>query len=236
MLAHVWEHACFHCMYAASVQYAQRSCMNTYMFAHTQRRFLVFANKKTLVFAGACANVSAYGLFGGRAHALLSVWVHAYFCCAICNERWVLISFGDICGPASYCICGYGLTIPLPNTLPYYPRIHHHPCPLSQTTTIGGEFPPSIMGARRRNLRLARGSADSVCLRAHRYLHYAPPRPHTRPCTLTTFLHTATLHSHLLPANAAPPHSHLCLPVRFAERERLFLLHNRTDLRCRIAL
>ena len=42
-----------------------------------------------------------------------------------------------------------------------------------------------IMGARRRNLRLARGSAESVCLRAHCYLHHAPPRPHTWPRTLT---------------------------------------------------
>jgi len=46
-------------------------------------------------------------------------------------------------------------------TLPYYPR------PVSQATTIVRGLPPSIMGARRRNPRLARGSADSVCLRAH---------------------------------------------------------------------
>jgi len=50
------------------------------MPAHTQRRFLVLTNKTTLVVAGACAHVSAYGLLGGGAHALLSMWVHAYFC------------------------------------------------------------------------------------------------------------------------------------------------------------
>jgi len=71
-------------------------------------------------------------------------------------------------------------------------------------------LPPSIIvGARRRNLRLARGSAESVCLRTHRYLHHAPPRPHTRPRTLTTPLHATTLHSHLLPTHTPAPHSHL---------------------------
>jgi len=58
-------------------------------------------------------------------------------------------------------------------------------------------------------MRLARGSAESVCLRAHRYLHHAPPRPHTRPRTLTTPLHTTTLDSHVLPAHTPAPHSHL---------------------------
>ena len=47
--------------------------MNTCRFAHDQCRFLVFANKKMLVVAGACAHVSAYGLLGGCAHALVSV-------------------------------------------------------------------------------------------------------------------------------------------------------------------
>ena len=65
------------------------------------------------------------------------------------------------------------------------------------------------MGARWWHLRLARGSADSACLRTHRYLLHAPPRPHTRPRTLTTPLHATTLHSHLVPANTPAPHSHL---------------------------
>ena len=50
------------------------------MLVHTQHRFLVLANKTTLVVAGACAHGSASGLVSGRAHALLSMWVHAYFC------------------------------------------------------------------------------------------------------------------------------------------------------------
>ena len=33
---------------------------------------------------------------------------------AIFNERWALISFGDICGSARHCICCYTLTNPLP--------------------------------------------------------------------------------------------------------------------------
>jgi len=136
------------------------------------------------------------------------------------------MSFGDIHVPSCHCICGYTLTIPLsfisppPHTLPYYPCTQHPPCPCSQTTIIWGGLPPSIMGARQRNLRLGRGSADSVCLRAHRYLHHAQPRPHTRPCASTTPLNATTLHSYPLPAHTNPPHSHLyfgCkLPVRFA--------------------
>ena len=119
-------------MYAVSVQYTQRSCMNTCMVAHTQYRFLVFANKTALVVAGACGHVSVYRLLGGCAPAFLSMWVHAYFCCVICNERWALISFSDICGPASHGICVYTLTIPPPHTLPYYPGTQHLLCSLSQ--------------------------------------------------------------------------------------------------------
>jgi len=35
---------------------------------------------KTLVVTGACAHGSASGPIGGCAHALLIMWVHAYFC------------------------------------------------------------------------------------------------------------------------------------------------------------
>ena len=71
-------------------------------------------------------------------------------------------------------------------------------------------IPPSIiMGARRQNLRLARGSAESVCLRAHCYLHHTPPRPHSRPRTLTTPLYATALHSHLIPAHTPALHGHL---------------------------
>ena len=80
------------------------------------------------------------------------------------------------------------------------------------------------MGARRRNLRLARGSAKYVCLRAHRCLHHAPPRPHTRPGTLTTPLHATTLHSHLLPAHTPAPHRHLCFGYKMPVRHVLLSL------------
>jgi len=156
------------------------------MLAHAQHQFLVFANKSTLAVAGACGHVSVYRLIGGCAHALLSMWVHAYFFSATCNERWALISFGDICGSACHCICGYTLTISHPHSLPYYPRSKHPPSPLSQLKTIWLGLPPSIiMGARRRNLRLARGSTESACLRAHCCLHHAPPKPQTWPRTLS---------------------------------------------------
>ena len=50
------------------------------MLAHTQYRFLVLSNKTTLVVAGACTHGSASGLIGGCTRALLSMWVHVYFC------------------------------------------------------------------------------------------------------------------------------------------------------------
>jgi len=100
-----------------------------------------------------------------------------------------------------------------------------HPSPRSRP--LGVHSSPSTMGARRLHLRLAPGSADSVCLRVRRYLHNAPPRPHTRPRTLITPLHATTLHSHLLPTNTSAPHSHLYfgykLPVRFARFAHLGL-------------
>jgi len=92
---------------------------------------------------------------------------------------------------------------------PLLPSDQHPPCPLSQLKTIWLGLPPSIiMGARWRNLRLARDSAESVCLRAHCYLHHAPPRPHTRPRTLTTPLYATTLHTSLPRA----PCPHPCTP------------------------
>jgi len=83
------------------------------------------------------------------------------------------------------------------------------PCPLPQATTIGGGIPLWAMGAQHRHLILARGSADSSCLLARRYLYHAPPRPHTRPHTHKSPLQVTTFRSHLLPAHTVPPHSHL---------------------------
>jgi len=133
------------------------------MLAHAQHQFLVFANKTTLAVVGACGHVSAYGLLGGCAHAFLSM-VHAYFFSAICNERWALISFGDICGLACHCICGYTLTIPPSHTLPYYPRnniprvLFPSSRPLGGTPTLDHdgrtEARPAI-GARQRRICLS---------------------------------------------------------------------------------
>jgi len=123
------------------------------MLAHAQHQSLVFANKTTLAVTGASGHVSAYGLLGGCAHALLSMWVHAYFFPAICNERWALISFGDICGSACHCICGYTLTILPPHTpsLPYYLRTKHPLCPLCTFKIFGGGLPPSERGGKLMN-------------------------------------------------------------------------------------
>jgi len=68
----------------------------------------------------------------------------------------------------------------------------------------------------RRNIRLARGSAEFVCLRANHYLHHGPPRTRTRPRTHTTSLNATTLHSHLLPAHTVAPHSHLYFAYKTA--------------------
>jgi len=73
---------------------------------------------------------------------------------AIFNERWALISFGDICGSGCHCICGYTLTNPPLHTLPYYPRTKHPLCPLSQLT-IGGGLPPSEHGSKTYDWRAA---------------------------------------------------------------------------------
>jgi len=64
---------------------------------------------------------------------------------------------------------------------------------------------------RWRQLKLARGGNGSVCLRGRRYLHNAPTSPHTRTPTHPTPLNATTLHSHLLLNHTPAPHSHLCL-------------------------
>jgi len=135
---------------------------------------------------GACGHVSVYGLLGGCAHALVSMCMHAYLFSAVCNERWTLISFGDICGSACHCICGYTLTIPPPHSFPYYPRTKHPSYLLSQLKTIWlGLAPSIIMGARWQTLRLARSSAESACLHAHCCLHHKPSKPYTWPRTIS---------------------------------------------------
>ena len=111
-----------------------------------------------------------------------------------CKERKNEIAIAVMLSP-------FLLPIPSPPTLgPNIPRVL-----FPRSRPLGEDSPPSIMGARRRYLRLARDSADSVCLRAHHSLVHAPPSHHTQPRTLTTPLHATTLHSHLLPANTPAP-------------------------------
>jgi len=97
--------------------------------------------------------------------------------------------------------------------------------PIPSPTTLGRNIPrvlfpregtpPSIMGARRRNLRLARGSADSGCLRADRYLHHVPPRPHPASHPHNTL---ACNHSSLPPPSVLPPpHTHTFQHIIFCE-------------------
>ena len=108
--------------------------------------------------------------------------------------------------PTCHCICG----IPSPTTLG--PNI---PCTLSQATTIGGGLLSSMMGVQQQRLPLARGSADSVCLRVHRCLHHAPPRPHPASHPHNTL---ACNHSSLPPPSVLPPpHTHTFQHIIFCK-------------------
>ena len=98
-----------------------------------------------------------YTIIGGCVHVLLSMWVNTYFFCAIYNEHWALISFSGICCllviAFAVILSPFPLPVPSPTTLDTTSPVS------SQATTIGGRLPLSIMGARRQNLRSARGSA-----------------------------------------------------------------------------
>ena len=128
--------------------------------------------------------MSAYGLFSGCAHVLLSMWVNAYFFSAIYNEHWALISFSDIFVPTCHCFCGYTLTFPPPCTLPYYPR-HNIPRVLSGHNHWGGT-PPLNHGraAAKPTISARQRLTMFVCLLLRHYLSHAPPK--TRPPTHTT--------------------------------------------------
>jgi len=170
------------------------------MLAHAKHQFIVFANKTTLAVAGACGHVSAYGLLGGCAHALLSMWVHAYFFSAICNERWALSSFGDICGSTCQCICGspFPLPIPSPTTLgPNIPRVlFPSPRPLGGDSLPRSAAAKLMIGARQRRLCLSSCASlpapwpakiSHLALHPHNTLacnHTSlPPPPSPHPCT-----------------------------------------------------
>jgi len=95
-------------------------CMHRFEFSDSCIQSTWWACTRASKFVCACALLLCE-IQRGCARALLIMWVHAYFFSAICNERWVLISFGDICVPAYPCSCGYTLPIPPPHTLTYYP-------------------------------------------------------------------------------------------------------------------
>jgi len=140
----------------------------------------------------------------------------------------IIIAFAVILSP-------FPLPIPSPTTLRPTPPLSSFPVEDHWLKTIWLGLPPSIItGARRRNLRLARGSAESVRLRAHCYLHHALSRPHTRPRTLTTPLDATTLHTSLLRAPCPHPctHSHLYfgykLPVLYVPLGLALVAHGQS--------
>jgi len=94
-------------------------CLNTFELSDVCVRSARWACTRASKLVRACALLLC-DIQQGCACALLSMWVHACFFSAVCNERWVLISFSDICVPAYPCSCGYTLTIPPPHTLPNY--------------------------------------------------------------------------------------------------------------------
>jgi len=188
--------------------------MNTCMRA--QHHFLVFANKTTLAVDGACGHVSAYGLLGGCGHALLSMWVHTCFFSVICNERWALISFGNICRTTCHWICGYTLTISPSHTLPYYPQTNI-PCvlisswrPLGGTPTLNhngrAEAKPTI-GAQQRHfdwccfyyfLNLFVFVLTAICITRHQ--NVIPVLAHSQH---------SCMQSHFTPTSSPPTPLHL---------------------------
>jgi len=106
--------------------------------------------------------------------------------------------------------------VPSPPTLgPNIPRVL-----FPRSRPLWGDSSPSIKGARRRHLRLARGSADSVCLCIHHSLVHAPLRSHTRPRTLTTPLYATTLHSTCSPLTPLHPIAISILAINSLSRVR----------------
>jgi len=102
-----------------------------------------------------------------------------------------------------------------PTLIPSNEYMYACACP-TLIPTIGGGHPPSIiMGARRRNLRLARGSADSGCLRTHLCLYHALPRPHPASHPHNTL---ACNYSSLPPLSVLPPpHTHTFQHIIFCK-------------------
>jgi len=183
-------------------------CLNRFELSDFCIRSARWACARASTLVGACALCD---MQRRSARQLLGMWVHAYFFPATCNKHWVVISFGDICLSAYPCSCGFTLTNPPPHTLPYYPQTKHPSCPLSQFKTIGGGLPPSERGCKTYDWRAAAPMRQRrFCLSSCSSLpDHGLPRSHTWPHTLTTPLHTTTLHSHLLPAHIPAPHSHL---------------------------
>ena len=102
-----------------------------------------------------------------------------------------------------------------PTLIPSNEYMYACACP-TLIPTIGGGHPPSIiMGARRRNLRLARGSADSGCLLTHLCLYHALPRPHPASHPHNTL---ACNYSSLPPLSVLPPpHTHTFQHIIFCK-------------------
>ena len=173
------------------------ACANV-LFAHVCHACCVCIDLNSRIFA--------YGPLSGRAHAPLSMCVHAHCYCAIHSERWALTSFGDICVPACHCFCGYTLTISPPHTLPYYPLTQHSPCLLSQATTWWGTPPPLDHG---------RTAAKPTIGARQRRLCLSSYSPLPAPCAAKTS-HPASHHHNTLACNhASLPHAprpHPCTP------------------------
>ena len=116
------------------------ACRNVFLLAcmpaasETLMIFMLLSSSRTSTVS--CGHVSAYGRLGGCVHALLSMWVHAYFFSVIYNEHWTMISFSDIFVPDCHCLCDYTFTFPPPNTLPYYPRTQYPPCIIAVPVSV----------------------------------------------------------------------------------------------------
>ena len=149
-------------------------CDEIWLFHNKQTQKKERKKERTLLRSGtgSYGHMSAYGLLGGCAQALLSMWVNAYIFSAIYNEHWAPISFSDICVPTCHCFwrlyshlspSPYPPLLPSDTTSSFTGHDHWGGDPHSQSWARGGETYDQSL----------------ICFLLSHYLPHAPPK--TRP-------------------------------------------------------
>jgi len=179
-------------------------CLHRFEFSDFCVRFARWACTHASKLVHACALLLC-DIQRGCARALLSMWVHAYFFSAICNEHWVLISFGETFVylrilALAVILSPIPLPIPSPTTLGPTSPVSSFPVDdhLVGTPTLdhnGRAAAKPTIGARQRRICLSACSPlPAPC--AAKISHPASHTHNTLECTYT-----------LLPP---PPHPHRC--------------------------